>query len=206
MVADPSPRALERRPSVTVLMQLRAWVGCGWLLFSFTPGMALAQSPASKEYQLKAAFLFNFVQFVEWPSNTFANAEQPFRIGILGEDPFGKSLDETVQGESVQKRKLIIVRSRQLDDLQGCQVVFISKSEKGQMTEILAKLGALKMLTVSEVPGFANRGGVINFFVENNKVRFEINPTTAQSEGLKISSQLLSVGKIVETNHGKEER
>ncbi len=164
-----------------------------------------AQSTASREYQLKAAFLFNFAQFVEWPTNTFTNVEEPFIIGILGEDPFGKALDETVQGETIQKHKLVIVRSRRAEDLAACQILFISKSEKNRVAEILPKLTARKILTVSEVQGFASHGGVINFFLEGNKVRFEINPATAQREGLKISSQLLSLGKIIETVPGKEE-
>ena len=164
-----------------------------------------AQASATKEYQVKAAFLYNFAQFVEWPSNTFANAEAAFGIGILGDDPFGKALDETVRGESIQNHRLIIQRSQRIEDLQACQIIFISKSEKGRVAEILSKLGARKILTVSELQGFASRGGVINFYLEGNKVRFEINPATAQREGLKISSQLLNLGKIIEPAPRKEE-
>ncbi|MDB6019022.1 MAG: YfiR family protein [Pedosphaera sp.] len=165
---------------------------------AFIPVTAGAQAAASKEYQIKSAFLFNFAQFVEWPANTFTNAEAPFCIGILGEDSFGRALDETIQGETIQNHKLLIQRSQRLEDLQACQLVFISKSEKGRVAEVLSKLGDRRILTVSELPGFASRGGMINFYLEGKKVRFEINPAAAQREGLKISSQLLSLGKIIE--------
>jgi hypothetical protein len=164
----------------------------------FFQGRATAESATSKEYQIKAVFLFNFAQFVEWPANTFTNAEAPFCIGILGDDPFGKALDETIQGETIQNHRLVVQRSQRPEDLQNCQLIFVSKSEKGRMVEILSKLSGRKILTVSELPGFANRGGVINFYFEGNKVRFEINPASAEREGLKVSSQLLSLGKIIE--------
>jgi hypothetical protein len=169
-------------------------------------GSVQAEPPVSKEYQIKAAFLFNFIQFVEWPASAFTNAQAPFRIGILGNDPFGGALDQTVQGETIQNHKLKVERSQRLEGLQGCQLIFISKSEKRHVDEILPKLQAGKILTVSEIPGFASHGGMINFYVEGNKVRFEINPATAQSEGLKISSQLLGLGKIVKPDPEKHEK
>jgi hypothetical protein len=169
----------------------------------FALGASRVQGEASKEYQVKAAFLFNFAQFVEWPTNTFTNTEEPFTIGILGADPFGQALDETVQGEMIQKHRMIIRRSPRIEDLQGCQILFISKSEKSRVTEILPKLGT-RILTVSEVQGFTSHGGVINFYLEGSKVRFEINPVSARHEGLKISSQLLSVGKVVESEPASE--
>lgn len=155
--------------------------------------------PASKEHQVKAVFLFNFTQFIEWPESAFPNAETPFRIGILGEDVFGKGLDKLVEGETIQKHKLAVERSQKLEDLQNCQLIFISKSEKARAAEILSKLKGKPVLTVSELPGFASQGGMINFYLDGSKVRFEINPATSQRVGLKISSQLLSLGKIVES-------
>jgi hypothetical protein len=205
MVATPVTRMIIRQtPGRALLTWLRVLFCLMTGTFALGSENVLADTSASKEYQIKAAFLFNFAQFVEWPSNTFTNADMPFTIGILGDDPFGKALDETVQGETIQTHKLVIRRSRQLEDLDGCQLIFVAKSEKGKLGEILPKLQSWKILTVSEMQGFANRGGVINFYVEGNKVRFEINLATAQREGLKISSQLLSVGKIVETEPAKE--
>jgi len=183
----------------------------GWLilltlcLISFCqPFTSRAQTNVSKEYQIKAAFLFNFAQFVEWPSQTYTNADQPFIIGVLGDDPFGSALDQTVQDETIHARKLIVRRSQRPEDLQDCQLVFISKSEKGRVAEVLPKFTGRRVLTVSEVPGFASRGGMINFYLDGSKVRFEINPASAQREELRISSQLLSLGKLIASDSRKE--
>jgi hypothetical protein len=175
-------------------------LGCFFLfLTACLPASLPAQTSASREYQIKAAFLFNFAQFVEWPSNVFTNADAPLCIGILGDDPFGAALDETLKGETIRNRKLTVQRSQRVEDLKGCQLVFICKSEKDRMSGILSELNRGQILTVSEIDGFARQGGVINFYLEGKKVRFEINTAAAQREGLKVSSQLLSLGKIVES-------
>ena len=158
-----------------------------------------AQTTASKEYQIKAAFLLNFIQFVEWPPTVFTNADEPFRIGVLGENPFGTALAETVQGETINNHKIIVQYAEGIKDLKDCQTIFISKSERKKVGEILAELDSRAVLTVSEIEGFARSGGNINFYLEDKKVRFEINPTAARREGLKVSSQLLSLGKIIQT-------
>jgi YfiR/HmsC-like len=165
-------------------------------LLLFAPWNAPAQS---NEYQIKAAFLYNFAQFVEWPPAAFASTTAPFYIGVLGKDPFGKALDETVQGETIGNRKIIIQRSQQLAGLKSCQVIFISQSEKEHAAKILSELDSKPVLTVSEIAGFDQLGGIINFYLEGTKVRFEINPTAARHDGLKISAQLLSLGKIVQS-------
>jgi hypothetical protein len=173
-----------------------------WLvLFLLLPGggTSLFAQATSKEYQIKAAFLFNFMQFVEWPPTVFTNADEPFRIGVLGQNPFDAALEETVQGETISNHKIIVEHAMQVDDLKNCQLIFISKSEKKQVTEILSALDDKPVLTVSEIEGFAERGGGINFYLEGNKVRFEVNPDAARHDGLKVSSQLLSLGKIIET-------
>jgi hypothetical protein len=164
------------------------------LLLLVAPIGAQAQS---KEYQIKAAFLYNFAQFVDWPATAFADSAAPFYIGILGDDPFGAALDETIQGEAINNHKIIVVRSQNVADLKNCEMIFVSKSEKKHVTEILSDLDSKPILKVSEVDGFAQDGGSINFYLEGTKVRFEINPSATQSDGLKISSQLLSLGKIV---------
>jgi len=158
----------------------------------------------TKEYQIKAAFLYNFVQFIEWPASVFATTNAPFRIGVLGDNPFKGALEATVQGETVNDHKMVVETAQQVGELKDCQVIFISRSEKDHINEILSQLDSSAVLTVSEVDGFAQRGGIINFYLEGTKVRFEINPAAAQRDGLKIGSQLLSLGKIVET--GKEEK
>jgi len=190
---------------MAVLNFIRRWfrVRHVLLLLLLTGGVnALAQSSSSKEYQIKAAFLFNFAQFVDWP--TLTNSDTPFQIGVLGENPFGSALEETVQGETIKNHKIAIVQARSVADLKNCQMIFISKSEKKHIPKILSELNSSSILTVSELDGFTEDGGIINFYLDGRKVRFEINPTAARREGLKISSQLLSLGKIVEPAEGGE--
>jgi hypothetical protein len=161
------------------------------------PLRVYAQSDDSREYQIKAAFLYNFVQFVKWPPSAFAGPQAPFCIGVLGDDPFGSALDATVQGESINGRRFVVLRSSQLDDLEGCQMIFICRSEEGQLPGILAQLKSRQILTVSDISGFADEGGDIDFYLSGDKVRFEINPEPARQCGLQISSQMLALGKIV---------
>ncbi len=174
------------------------------LLVLLLSAMFPAQAQTSKEYQIKAAFLFNFAQFVEWPSSAFADPSAPISIGVLGDDPFGAVLDQTVEGETINHRKLVIQRSQRAADLKGCHLVFISKSEKSRLTDIFDSLGSASVLTVSETENFARRGGIINFYLDGNKVRFEINADAAQRKGIKISSQLLKLGKVVGAERARE--
>jgi hypothetical protein len=156
--------------------------------------------PVAQEYQVKAVFLFRFIQFIEWPKNTPQTNDATVCVGVLGDDPFGPALDEVVRNEVVQHRKLAVRRSSRPDDLKSCALVFVSRSEEGRAPGILSSLGAAPVVTVSEVPGFARQGGIINFFLEGKKVRFEINPQAAKRHGLKISSELLKLGRIVDSD------
>jgi hypothetical protein len=157
-----------------------------------------------REYDLKAAFLFNFTHFVEWPSEVFADTNAPIVIGILGDDPFGPVLDKIVEGETIRNRRLVIKRSQQIEDLKSCQVLFISKSEKGHIDQILSSLGDASIFTVGESEGFARHGGITNLFLQGNKVRFEINAQAAKRRGIKISAQLLALGTVVGPEAAKE--
>jgi hypothetical protein len=186
-------RELLFRAGLSVLLGLTAGA------LALAPQEAPAQLAVSKEYQVKAAFLFNFAQFVEWPSTAFTDSGTPICIGILGEDPFGTALDETVRGEIIQNRKLIVQRSRRVKDLRDCHLVFISKSETARVAGILADLDPAPVLTVSEMEGFAQHGGIINLYLAGNKVRFEINPDAARRKGLKMSSELLKLATPVRT-------
>ena len=163
----------------------------------FNSGAARAQTGNPREYQIKAAFLYNFVQFVKWPATAFSRSDAPFNIGILGDDPFGPALDDTVQGDSIDGHRLTIMRSPRVEELKDCQMIFVSRSEESHAGEILAQLGSRPILTVSEAENFARQGGDIDFYISEGKVRFEINPRAAAQCGLKISSQLLALGKIV---------
>jgi hypothetical protein len=171
------------------------WFKLFLCLLLAAPELARAES---REYQIKAAFLVNFLQFVTWPANAFDRDDAPFRIGVIGQDPFGAVLDETVQGENFNGHRIVVQRRKRVEECRDCQMIFVSQSEEKRVPVILAKLDSGPVLTVSETRDFARRGGIINFYIAANKVRFEINPVVARRDNLKISSQLLSLGKIVE--------
>jgi len=156
-----------------------------------------AQTARSLEYQVKAAFLLNFTKFVEWPVSAFADAGSPVRICVTGEDPFGPTLDRTLEGESVNGRRVEAARLSPDGNLRNCHVLFISRSERESIPQIISDLRGSNVLTVSEAPGFADRGGVIEFVIEEGKVRFYINASAAEAAGLKLSSRLLRVASAV---------
>jgi hypothetical protein len=160
--------------------------------------VSLASQPASSaEYRVKAVFLFNFVQFVEWPAEAFTTSTAPIEICVLGADPFGEALDQTVEGESIHNRSLVVRRLSRTSGLGACHLLFVSRSEQERLTEVLRALEpSTGVLTVSDIDGFVGRGGTIGFFIDRQRVRFEISPTHAHDRGLKVSSQLLSLGRI----------
>jgi YfiR/HmsC-like len=156
-----------------------------------------AQSPTAGEYQIKAAFLYNFAKFVEWPPTSFSNASAPLRICVFGRDPFGQGLRDIVNGKTVNGRKLEVDYGVDLQEARSCHILFIASSEKPRLKQIVESLRGTAALTVSDTEGFAEQGGTINFVLENNRVQFEVNRKAAEDAGLKISSKLLSVAKLV---------
>jgi hypothetical protein len=160
-------------------------------------GRTRAQSPTAGEYQVKAAFLFNFAKFVEWPSSNLPDPSAPLRICILGRDPFGEELRNITKGKTVSGRKLQIDQVVDLRQARTCQILFIASSEKAQLKETLEALQGANALTVSDTNGFLEQGGMINFVLENDRVQFGVNRKAAEQAGLKISSKLLSVAKLV---------
>jgi hypothetical protein len=170
-----------------------------WALLFCAGPEASAQTPVSREYQIKAVFLFNFAQFVDWPSDSFTSPQAPLVIGVLGDDPFDGYLDETVRDEKVNNHPLVIRRYRWVDDIGTCHILFISRSASGQLGEILARLKDRHILTVGDVEDFARLGGMIRFVTENNKIRLRINVDAAKAAELTISSKLLRPAKIVTT-------
>ena len=164
------------------------------------PGLVLnpsarAQSPG--EYEVKAVFLYNFAKFVEWPPNFPSEGNDPFVIGILGQDPFGAAVEQALLRKTINGRPLAIKRVKHAQDTRGCQILFISASESKRLKAHLAQLKGDPVLTVGDTENFAQEGGVIAFTLEDNRVRFEINVDAAQRAGLRISSRLLSLAKIV---------
>ena len=163
-------------------------------------GADAADSPS--EYQVKAVFLFNFSQFVDWPPQAFTSPTEPFVIGILGTDPFGARLDEAVRGERIAERPIIVRRFTKVDEIADCQILFIDGSEAAQLDPIIRTLGHRSILTVSEVDGAAQRGVMVQFVTENNRIRLRINAESARAAGLSISSKLLRLADIVSTTSG----
>jgi uncharacterized protein DUF4154 len=174
----------------------RSWcVICGLLLLGGLD--ASAQTGASREYQVKAVFLFNFAQFVEWPPAAFAGANSPIVIGVLGENPFGTDLDETLRGETVNNRPLEVRRYHRLDEIKTCHVLFISRSEANRLEQILVSLKDRSILTVGDGEDFVQRGGMIRLATAQNKIRLIINVDAAKAANLTISSKLLRAAELV---------
>jgi hypothetical protein len=156
-----------------------------------------AEVKAPSEYQVKAVFLFNFAQFVDWPASAFADSQAPLVIGVLGEDPFGAYLDETVRGEKVNNRPLIVERYRRVEEIKICHILFVSRSEAERLEKIFAELKERNILTVGDFEGFTKRGGMMRFVTEKNKTRLRINLEAAKAAGLTISSKLLRPAEII---------
>lgn len=197
MTTTPSPRqALNRTRRILRF----AWRDAGIFialacLLLAAPAQVRAQNELS-EYQVKAAYLFNFLKFVEWPEDAFADPLAPIVIGVIGEDPFGSALPQVVIGKTVQGRDLIIRVYRTGENLRGAQILFISASESKRLPMILSSLRGSSVLTVADTAGFLEAGGMIQFLSENDRVRFAINAEAAGRAKLKVSSKLLSLARV----------
>jgi len=155
------------------------------------------QAQSATEYQLKAAYLFNFARFIEWPPSSFSDASAPLRICVLGRDPFGEELRNITNQKTVNGRKLAVNEVVDLRQARSCQILFIASSGQIPLQQILEGLGGASVLTVGDSKGFAEQGGMINFVLQNDRVQFEVNRKAAERAGLKVSSKLLSVAKFV---------
>lgn len=156
-----------------------------------------AQASSPNEYAVKAAFLFHFAQFVEWPEGTFQNANSPVVYCTVGEDPFHGALDETLKGKTIDARTFLVKHLKDGSEAQGCHVAFIGKAGKRRVTDELASLGTNPVLTIGETEQFVKDNGMIAFCVEENKIRFDINLKAAERANLKISARLLALAKTV---------
>jgi hypothetical protein len=188
-LSSSSRRSLPRRKSllIGIITLLLFWPASLPSLFG--------QRGRPTQYQVEAVYLYQFGKFVSWPSQP--NPSDFFSICILGHDPFGEVLDDTITGERIGQTPLKVERLASAEEARHCRIVYISESESPQLTRILDTLRDSPILTVGEAPDFASRGGMIQFVIEDNKVRFEINLGTAQKAGLAMSSQLLKVAASV---------
>ena len=153
-----------------------------------------SQTVAPHEYKVKAGFLYNFTQFVEWPDTAFKAPEAPFIVGILGTDPFGTYIDSILAGGKVLGHALVVQRYHTLKEIENCQILFINLSHAD--TANFADIQKQPILTVSDAEDFMKSGGIIRFFTENNKTRLQINPSAAKLAKLNISSKLLQLADI----------
>jgi hypothetical protein len=153
----------------------------------------------SREYELKAVFLYRFTQFIDWPPSAFPTPQTPITIGILGPDPFGSALEAAVRDEKVHGRPLSVRRYQSIQDATNCHVLFIGASAGIRLPRILAALKGRSILTVGEAEDFASRGGMIQFIAERNRIRFRINLQAARAAGFQMSSRLLELAEIVST-------
>ena len=182
-----------------LLIRLRVPLLALSLLLVFTVGNSSnirAQSRPVPETQVMAVFLFNFTQFTEWPPSAFTSAEAPLVIGIIGHDPFGKFLQETISEEKVQGHPLEIKRFKAIEDVKNCHVLYISERDQAKVIELIARVKGQPTLTVSDCFDFCRLGGMIGFYKKKNKIKLQVNPSAAQDAGLVISSKLLRVADI----------
>lgn len=149
------------------------------------------------EYQVKAAYLYNFGRFVEWPAKVTPARNDPFTVCVFGQDPFGSTLDATLTGANIGGRNVVARRISSLPETANCQILFLSSAEDKQLNRIIETLDKQPVLTVSDIPQFSQRGGMIQFVLDENNVRFEVNLAAAQHAGLTLSSELLKVAKVV---------
>jgi hypothetical protein len=157
---------------------------------------AQAGNTGIEEYQVKAAFLFNFAKFVQWPAQAFKSAGSPIEICVLGQNPFGTLLDKVVEGKAIGNRRFAVREVRDAPQAGECQIVFVSAAGWAQSRAVLGEIKRCCILTVGETEGFIASGGMINLKLEDARVRVEINPDAAERARLRISSKLLSLAEI----------
>lgn len=194
-------RFMARAGSRRIRQASLFFIACG-LFFNAAPEV-LSQNEERMEYPVKLAFLYNFTKFVEWPPDSYRDASTPLRICVAGNDPFSDDLERELQSRTVGGRRVEIKTLKSSDTPKGCHLVFVPATEKKRAAGIVAGLNGVSALTVGESAGFTGLGGMINFTVEDNKVRFEVNVNAAERARLKISSKLLILARIVkEQGHG----
>ncbi len=152
-----------------------------------------AQNSQPTEYQLKAAFIYNFAKFIDWPTTAFADEKSPFIIGVLGDNPFGNNLERVIAGKDINARPIVLRPFRNAKEATQCQLLFISNSVADKLPEIFKTLRGIAVLTVGENEKFIEKGGMVRFVEESKRIRFQINDEAAKVAHMKISSKLLSL-------------
>ena len=179
----------------------RPWllaVAVAWVLVA-VPCLR-AQSSKPTDYDVKAAYLYNFGHFVEWPANVASAQNDSFTVCVLGQDPFGQVLDGALAGETIAGKRVAAKRISNLQESANCQILFLTSGEEARLNTIIKALNKQAVLTVSDMPQFSQRGGMIQFVLEGKRVRFEVNLAAVQHAGLTLSSELLKVATTVRRN------
>ena len=195
-MASPNLRPFARRAALRRWLPLIVLIG----VTSFSADARTA--PPVAEYQVKAAYLFNFGQFVEWPAQAYDSPSAPFVIGVVGEDPFGNTLDKVIAGESLGGRPLVVRRFRNIEDISACNILFIGRSEAGRLDQTLKAMKGRSVLTVTDITGAERRGAIIVLVNDNNRIRMRINVAAAKASNLVISSKLLRPAEVVGNDGG----
>jgi hypothetical protein len=166
---------------------------------SASPARPQEGKSALPEYVVKAGFLFNFAKYVDWPSGAFENPDTPYTIGIVGVDPFGDGLEKTLGNKTVKNRAFVVRRFGETAGIQRCHILFVPRSERDRLAEILKQIEPWPVLAVGEDEGFARAGGTTNILIDKEKPRLEVNPDAAEKARLTIDPKLLKVAAIVRT-------
>ena len=169
-----------------------------WAAWFVAGGLTLAHGQVSREYDLKAVFLYNLASFVDWPPSAFTSPEAPFVIAVVGEDPFGRVLDEVVANEHVGRHPMVVRRFRRAEEVGGCHVLFIGRSEARRVRDVLRRFRAVPVLTVGDLPGFVEAGGMVGFATQANHLQLYVNRQAINAAALGISSKLLEVAHVVD--------
>ena len=167
------------------------------LMLTASSGWGGERDDAAREYVVKAAFIRQFTRYVDWPEGTFKGPADQIVLGVLGENPFGTALDQIAAGAGSDAREFHVKYFRTIEEWEPCQVLFVCASEAKDMEPVLGRTRNLPVLVIGDAPGVAEAGAIINFFIEDNKVRFEVNPEAARQAHLQISSKLLRLARLV---------
>lgn len=165
-------------------------------------GGATAQTARVADYEVKAAYLYNFGRFVDWPANNAASKQESFNVCVLGEGPIAPALEATLAGETIGGKKVAARRIASMEGLDKCQILFLSSIQEDRLQRIIEALDKNAVLTVSDMPHFSQRGGMIEFVTEGKRVRFEVNLAATRHAGLTLSSELLKVAAVVRKGPG----
>ena len=165
-------------------------------LLLLAPSLGLTETEVAGEYQVKAAYIYHFAKFIEWPSDAPGSAAQTLTVCVLGKSPFGKALG-AISGKTVRGRRVMITHINRIEELEACEILFVSPSEKPKLSQILASVSSRPILTISDIKRFASAGGMIGFVPAGDRIRFEINQRAAQRSGLRSSAQLLKLATMI---------